>query len=64
MEEQLILKYESYYYSKVNSSMEIDFLLQDEDDDIVPLEVKAEINVKAKSLRQFAKDYQPPSEGW
>ncbi len=57
--QQLILKYEPYYYSKVNSSMEIDFLLQDEDDDIVPLEVKAETNVKAKSLRQFAKDYQP-----
>ena len=57
--QQLVPKHELYYYSKANSSMEIDFLLQDEDDDIVPLEVKAETNVKAKSLRQFVKDYQP-----
>ena len=34
----------------------IDFLLQDEEDEIVPLEVKAETNVKAKSLRQFVAD--------
>ncbi len=57
--QQLVPKHELYYYSKANSSMEIDFLLQDEDDDIVPLEVKAETNVKAKSLRQFVKDCQP-----
>jgi len=57
--QQLIQKQTPYYYSKTNSSMEIDFLLQDEEDDIVPLEVKAETNVKAKSLRQFVKDYQP-----
>ena len=37
---------------------EIDFLLQDEEDEIVPLEVKAETNVKAKSLRQFVADNQ------
>ena len=36
----------------------IDFLLQDEEDEIVPLEVKAETNVKAKSLRQFVADNQ------
>lgn len=51
--QQLILRYEPYYYAKSNSTLEIDFLLQDEEDEIVPLEVKAETNVKAKSLRQF-----------
>ena len=56
--QQLILRYEPYYYAKTNSTQEIDFLLQDEEDEIVPLEVKAETNVKAKSLRQFVADTQ------
>ncbi len=54
--QQLMQKYKPYYYAKSNSSLEIDFLIQDEDDAIVPLEVKAETNVKAKSLRQFVTD--------
>lgn len=54
--QQLILRHEPYYYAKSNSTLEIDFLLQDEEDEIVPLEVKAETNVKAKSLRQFVAD--------
>ena len=57
--QQLILRYEPYYYVKSNSTLEIDFLLQDEEDEIVPLEVKAETNVKAKSLRQFVADNRP-----
>lgn len=56
--QQLILRYEPCYYAKTNSTQEIDFLLQDEEDEIVPLEVKAETNVKAKSLRQFVADNQ------
>lgn len=56
--QQLVLRYEPYYYAKTNSTQEIDFLLQDEEDEIVPLEVKAETNVKAKSLRQFVADNQ------
>ena len=56
--QQLVLRYEPYYYAKSNSTQEIDFLLQDEEDEIVPLEVKAETNVKAKSLRQFVADNQ------
>lgn len=54
--QQLILRYEPYYYSKANSTQEIDFLLQDDEDDVVPLEVKAETNVKAKSLRLFVSE--------
>ena len=56
--QQLILRYEPYYYANANSTQEIDFLLQDEEDEIVPLEVKAETNVKEKSLRQFVADNQ------
>lgn len=40
------------YYSKDNSSMEIDFVVQ-AGSRLLPIEVKAEENVKAKSLRQF-----------
>lgn len=40
------------YYSKDNSTMEIDFVVQT-DNRLIPIEVKAEENVKSKSLRQF-----------
>lgn len=40
------------YYSKDNSSLEIDFIVQC-GTEIMPLEVKAEENVRSKSLRQF-----------
>ena len=40
------------YYSKDNSTIEIDFLVQYKDM-IIPLEVKAEENVRSKSFRQF-----------
>lgn len=40
------------YYSKENSSLEIDFVVQ-KDACLLPIEVKAEENVKSKSLRQF-----------
>lgn len=53
--QQLSANCDLYYYSKPNSQQEIDFLIQ-EGMDIVPIEVKAEVNVKAKSLRQFVKE--------
>lgn len=40
------------YYSKDNSTMEIDFVVQ-AGSQLLPVEVKAEENVKSKSLRQF-----------
>ena len=40
------------YFSKENSKVEIDFVVQAKDR-IFPIEVKAEDNVKSKSLRQF-----------
>lgn len=53
--QQLKLKHEPYYWSKPNARQEIDFLLQI-GSEIVPIEVKAEENLKAKSLRQFVLD--------
>ena len=41
-----------YYWSADNSSGEIDFLVQT-NDKIIPVEVKAEENLRAKSLRSF-----------
>lgn len=41
-----------YYFSKENSTMEVDFVAQ-VGDSVVPIEVKAEVNVKAKSLYNF-----------
>ena len=41
-----------YYYSKDNSSQEVDFIVQAQSS-ILPIEVKAEENVKSKSLRAF-----------
>lgn len=40
------------YYSKENSTMELDFVVQ-AGNKLIPLEVKAEENVKSRSLRQF-----------
>ena len=45
-------KFPIYYYTKEGSTMEIDFVVQTSER-IVPLEVKAEENVKSKSLSQF-----------
>ena len=44
-----------FYYSKDNSTMEIDFLLQNEEK-VVPIEVKASVNVKSKSLSLFVNE--------
>ena len=54
--QQLLLRYEPYYFSKPKSTLEIDFLIEDDEDNVVPIEVKAETNVKAKSLRLFVQD--------
>lgn len=45
-----------FYWSAENSTGEIDFLVQD-GGKIYPIEVKAEENLKAKSLRVFASKY-------
>ncbi len=48
----MTLGFPIYYHSVENSTIEIDFLVQLADH-VVPVEVKAETNVKAKSMRTF-----------
>lgn len=48
------------YYWESNGQAEVDFLIQDNDGNIIPVEVKAADNVRAKSLNQFIKKYNPP----
>lgn len=45
-----------YYWATANSQNEVDFLIQS-GLDIVPVEVKAELNLQAKSLKSFCKKY-------
>lgn len=47
-----------YYYTNDRGSCEIDFLI-DTGNAIIPLEVKAEINLKAKSLKTYREKYNP-----
>lgn len=58
--EQLVsdTKYTPYYYSGEKSTYETDFLIQKRKD-IVPIEVKAETNLKSKSLRAFHDKFAP-----
>ena len=51
-------EYTPYYYSETKSEGEIDFLIQKEGN-IVPIEVKAEENLKAKSLRVYCDKFKP-----
>ena len=56
--QQLKLNHDIYYWSASNSTAEIDFLLQSQND-IIPIEVKAEENLKSKSLKVFVEKYKP-----
>lgn len=56
--QQLKLKHQIYYWSAPNATAEIDFLIQKENN-IIPIEVKAEENLKSKSLKVFTDKYKP-----
>ena len=47
-----------YYYTNSRGSCEIDFLI-DNGENIIPVEVKAELNLKAKSLKVYKEKYTP-----
>ena len=49
---------ETYYWTNERNTSEIDFLL-DTGHAVVPLEVKAEVNLQSKSLKAFAGKYHP-----
>lgn len=57
--QELILHHEPFYFAKAKSQLEIDFLIQ-EKGNVIPIEVKAEENLRARSLRQFVADYSSP----
>ena len=58
--QQLLLNKElvTYYWSAEKSQGELDFLIQYEGK-IVPIEVKAEENLQAKSLKSYKQKYNP-----
>ena len=47
-----------YYYTNDRGSCEVDFIL-DTGEQIVPVEVKAEVNLKAKSLKTYREKFAP-----
>lgn len=47
-----------YYYTNSNGSCEVDFLV-DTGDAVVPVEVKAEVNLHAKSLKTYVEKFSP-----
>ena len=47
-----------YYYTNDRNTCEVDFIV-DNGDNIIPLEVKAEINLKAKSLKAYREKFTP-----
>src|SRR5574344_168101 len=47
-----------YYYTNDRGSCEMDFVI-DTGEQIIPLEVKAEVNLKAKSLRTYREKFEP-----
>lgn len=47
-----------YYYTNDRNTCEVDFIV-DNGDNIIPFEVKAEINLKAKSLKTYREKFKP-----
>lgn len=48
-----------YYYTNDHSTCEIDFII-DNGENVIPIEVKAELNLKAKSLQTFQSKFNIP----
>lgn len=49
----------SPYYWESEGKAEVDFIIQDKQGDIIPVEVKSSENVRAKSLSQYIQKYKP-----
>ncbi|MBK9630422.1 MAG: ATP-binding protein [Saprospiraceae bacterium] len=56
--QELIINDSVYYWTAQNATAEVDFILQ-KDNEILPIEVKAEENLKAKSLKVFVESFNP-----
>jgi len=58
--QQLLLNEKlSMHYYQINNRLEIDFVVQNEDDEIIPVETKSGENLAAKSLKIYCETYQP-----
>ena len=47
-----------YYYTNDRGSCEVDFVI-DTGDFVIPVEVKAEVNLRAKSLKTYHEKFSP-----
>lgn len=56
--QQLNMNFENIYYWKNNNTAEVDFIIQN-NDGLIPIEVKAGDSVKSKSLNMYIKQYKP-----
>ena len=56
--QQLNMNFENIYYWKNNNTAEVDFIVQN-NDGLIPIEVKAGDSVKSKSLNMYMKQYNP-----
>ena len=56
--QQLNMNFENIYYWKNNNTAEVDFIVQN-NDGLIPIEVKAGDSVKSKSLNMYMKQYKP-----
>ncbi len=56
--QQLKMKTDLYYWAASRANAEVDFIIQN-NSTIIPIEVKAEENLKAKSLRVYGEKFKP-----
>ncbi|HMR86504.1 MAG TPA: ATP-binding protein [Saprospiraceae bacterium] len=54
--QQLSIHHEVFYWTAENATAEVDFIIQ-KANEIIPIEVKAEENLKSKSLKVFVESY-------
>jgi uncharacterized protein len=54
--QELKIKFDLFYWSSENATAELDFIIQ-KNLDLIPIEVKAEENLKAKSLKLFEEKF-------
>ena len=47
-----------YYYTNDRGSCEVDFIV-DTGEQVIPVEVKAEVNLRAKSLKTYQEKFSP-----
>lgn len=59
MQALVVNGFSPHYWSSAGKA-ELDFVFQDQQGNIIPLEAKSSDNVKAKSLRSFVSLYKPP----